>query len=449
MRDLFPGWIPPDEATLERYWNEATFAVDASVLLDLYRFSEEARTRLLSALRSFGDRLWIPHQVVLEFHQNRFNVLLAQREAEGNLLAGLDQIRDELHEQLGKRLKGAGRRDLAPLQGAIDEGFEQLRTNLKEAEKAHTQGLGESITEDPVYEEVESLCRDRMGSPFTPERQREVLADAQKRFRIKTPPGYLDIDKPDDRKYGDVVLWYQLCEKAQMIGKPVVLVSDDQKEDWMWRVKGKTLGPRPELVAEMREKATVGFHIYTPTRLLQVWEQREQGREVEPDVLAEFEASEHDPAPARYLLNAVRRYFDTAGEQAGDGEGWMSLGAHLVQGRAFHFVDAGSVTMELEFKVALGRMGPFPAFVTISLPDGSETISQVYPISISTEGTAQVFGYSIKYPGHFGQAAVLIPGSYEVRWDVAENADQPGGPLQKVAGDQFTIRASSESPGSA
>src|SRR5690349_1282125 len=215
MRDQFPGWIPPDETTLESYWSEATFAVDASVLLDLYRFSEQARTSLLSTLRSFGERLWIPHQVVLEFHQNRFNVLFAQRHAEDNLLSELERLRADLHEQLGKRLKAAGRRDLAPLQEAIDEGFEQLRTKLKEAEKAHTQGLGETIGDDPVYEEVESLCEGQMGSPFTSQRCKEVLADARERFRMEVPPGYLDKDKPEDRRYGDVVLWHQLCEKAK------------------------------------------------------------------------------------------------------------------------------------------------------------------------------------------------------------------------------------------
>src|ERR1043165_2018462 len=214
MRDLFPGWVPPDEATLDRYWNEATFAVDASVLLDLYRFSEKTRTGLLTALRSFDDRLWIPHQVGLEFHRNRFGVLLAQREAEGNLLSGLGQIKEELIKQLGERLKGAGRRDLDPLREAIDAGFDRLRQSLMEAEKEHTKGLGESISEDPIYDEVADLCETRVGEPFDLDRQSEVFGDAEERFRTKTPPGYLDMEKDEDRKYGDVILCHHLLNRA-------------------------------------------------------------------------------------------------------------------------------------------------------------------------------------------------------------------------------------------
>src|SRR3954451_24282269 len=105
MRELFPGWTPADPQTLERYWGEATLAVDTSVLLDLYRFSHEARSGLLEALRSFGDRLWVPHQVAYEFHRNRLGVLLDQREAEGALLGELDSIRNEIDEQLSKRLR--------------------------------------------------------------------------------------------------------------------------------------------------------------------------------------------------------------------------------------------------------------------------------------------------------------------------------------------------------
>src|SRR5690242_20543324 len=110
MRELFPGWVPPSEEMLDQYWETAIIAVDASVLLDLYRFSEEARSRLLEALRSFGDRLWIPHQVGFEFHRNRYGVLLAQREAEGDLLAELSQIQSELDKRLAQKLQGAGRR---------------------------------------------------------------------------------------------------------------------------------------------------------------------------------------------------------------------------------------------------------------------------------------------------------------------------------------------------
>lgn len=34
---------------------------DANVLLNLYRYTEQARKDLLRALGALGDRLWVPH----------------------------------------------------------------------------------------------------------------------------------------------------------------------------------------------------------------------------------------------------------------------------------------------------------------------------------------------------------------------------------------------------
>jgi len=47
-----------------------------------------------------------------------------------------------------------------------------------------------------------------------------------------------------------------------------VLVTDDRKEDWWWISHGKTVGPRRELVEEMRSVAGVPFYMYRPESLL-------------------------------------------------------------------------------------------------------------------------------------------------------------------------------------
>jgi hypothetical protein len=446
MRDLFPGWVPPDEATLDRYWNEATFAVDASVLLDLYRFSEKTRTGLLTALRSFDDRLWIPHQVGLEFHRNRFGVLLAQREAEGNLLSGLGQIKEELIKQLGERLKGAGRRDLDPLREAIDAGFDRLRQSLMEAEKEHTKGLGESISEDPIYDEVADLCETRVGEPFDLDRQSEVFGDAEERFRTKTPPGYLDMEKDEDRKYGDVILWHQLLDRAEKTRKPIVLISDDQKEDWVWEERGKTLGPRPELVAEMIRHAEVGFHLYTPTRFLQMWEQRAEGREVEPEVLAELEASSHDPAPLDYALQLARRYVERAQvRQPEAGPPFLAVGGKVAQARVSHTIHTGSVNLEMELQFPFDLVGPIPAVVAIRTPDASEVLSHMYPVTVSTEGAGQTLRYSFNYPGYSGAGTLFLSGEYEAVWQISAAQGESIGSLQEVARDRFSVLGGSDS----
>jgi hypothetical protein len=441
MRELFPGWVPPDEETLDQYWSTATFAVDTSVLLDLYRFSEEARSGLLEALRSFQERLWIPHQVGLEFHRNRFGVLLAQREAEDNLLSELDQIRKDLDSQLSQRLRGAGRRDLAPLREAVDGGFESLREKLSEAEKEHTKGLGESTTDDPIYEEVAALCADRVGPPFDSERHAEVSADAEERIRTKTPPGYLDAGKEDGLQYGDAILWQQLCDRAAETKKPVVLVSDDQKVDWVWEERGKTLGPRPELVAEMRDRAGVGFHIYTPTRLLQIWKQREEGQEVAPAVLEEIEGStEPEQVVALKHHSILRRYLDSINRLTESDEKvndsllipTFAKAAEKFRSRASHQIGLDHVELGLEFWPLTVLDSVSAVRVTVK-PSRGEASVRMLPLSRVLPPPVSL---SSSYPGDFRGVEDLRAGTYEVIWEalaLVVDEDEAGTLTEKTA----------------
>lgn len=405
MRDLFPGWTPPDEETLSRYWGEATFAVDTSVLLDLYRYSREAREGLLEALRSLGERLWVPHHVAYEFHRNRHRVLLDQREAEEALIGELDQIRGKIDEQLSERLRRAGRRDLAPLSKAIDDGFDRLRRQLEEAEKAHTEGLGDSIRDDPLYDEVVDLCGDRIGAAFDEQRLEEVRADAEERIEKEIPPGYLDADKEGDDRFGDIILWHQLCDMAKDTGRPVVLVTDDRKSDWVWEVRGKTLGPCPELVAEMLDRAGTGFHLYTPARFLQVWEEREEGREVKEGVLDEIEASP-DVVVGESGIGKSGLMALFAGALAN----WPPSG---IFARSHHFL-AGeeAVDLSLTFTTAAKHEPPAEIRVSVTYPGGSTFVREA-PAVRMTGGT---YVASVRYPDQFGGASVLLPGSYHVEW---------------------------------
>lgn len=415
MRDDFPGWVLPDQETLDWYWQEAIFAVDTSVLLDLYRFSAEAREGLLDALRSFGDRLWIPHQVALEFHKNRFGVLLAQRDAEEKLLKELDGIERDLDGQLSKLLRGAGRRDLDPTRDAITDGFKELREKLQKAEQAHTEGLGKSIRDDPIYEEVEKLCADRIGAPFTDSRLAEVIKDAEERFRNQQPPGYLDDGKSDDAKFGDVIVWHQLFDMANTKKRPVVLVADDRKADWVWEERGKTLGPRPELVAEMREVAGVGFHLYTPSRLFELWKDRQEGGSERSEILEEIRSPSPAESPEHLLRDGPSRERAGGPMLADPSERWwQSHSSRLVAtARSEIHVEGGEWKLSLQF-TPNEINGLTPGIRARVSDDRGNSSSVDYPIGLGVAGRPRTIALS--YPYDFLGTRGLPEGQYTVEW---------------------------------
>ncbi len=57
--------------------------LDTNVLVNLYRFTEQARDDLLGVLKQLDGRLWLPHQVLVEFWRNRDTVLRDPRDTDG------------------------------------------------------------------------------------------------------------------------------------------------------------------------------------------------------------------------------------------------------------------------------------------------------------------------------------------------------------------------------
>jgi hypothetical protein len=67
----FVGFKIASSQELDTALREAVVAVDANVLLDLYRFRPQTSQDLIKTLKSLGDRLVVPHQALREFWRRR------------------------------------------------------------------------------------------------------------------------------------------------------------------------------------------------------------------------------------------------------------------------------------------------------------------------------------------------------------------------------------------
>ena len=268
MRDHFAAWYPLDDEQREQFIREGLVALDANILLDLYRLNSEARQDLLSLLTQLGDRLWVPNQAALEFHRNRFNVIYDQQdiiektrkvisESANRLREAVNQLRD--HPVMDRRLLG----------NTIDSAFAQINAYLDEACKEPVLSIETANHEDPILDAITELLSGRVGKAYDTDRMAKVAAEAKKRIQDKRPPGYADAKKEEDKKIGDYVLWRQLMDEASQRKIPTLLITNDQKEDWYRRLHGITIGPRPELIEEMFVEAGISFHAQTLARFIQ------------------------------------------------------------------------------------------------------------------------------------------------------------------------------------
>lgn len=251
--------------------------LDTSVLLDLYRVPEVTRAKILDMLRSWHGRLWIPHQVGIEFQSRRMQTIAeVARKAESvpaEIHAKFDAYRRNVDEM---ELPNRGCPEVKSL---IDEmvGIEQ---KIAEMASRALAGALEPGGNDPVLTAIDELLEGAVGEP--PDSQdalKKIYAEGEQRYAVKMGPGYEDAKKAQgdsprfmaggliyERQYGDLVLWKQTIAHAKKNKIPSILfVTKDVKRDW-WLIlpnKGR-ISPLPELRQEIyRDGGVENFWSYT------------------------------------------------------------------------------------------------------------------------------------------------------------------------------------------
>jgi hypothetical protein len=126
------------------------------------------------------------------------------------------------------------------------------------------------LEKDDVQEVLTALLDGRVGSHYSDDRLSQIFKEGLDRYAKLKPPGYKDAkSKEGDKAFGDLVLWFQVIDKAATEKVPIIIVTDDVKEDWWWRHEGKIIGPNPDLVEEIRSKADVPFYMYVPDKFME------------------------------------------------------------------------------------------------------------------------------------------------------------------------------------
>jgi len=287
VQAAFPGYYRPTEEQFQKLWHEGTIALDANVLLNLYRYPAPAREDLISALKAVSTRLFVPHQAALEFQRNRLSVIASQLGRFDEVREVLKKAQDKLNADLGdlQLKKRHSSIDPEAFQRKVGQLFDSFRSELSDLEKKEKK-VDAAADSDPIRDTLGEIVSGRIGPAPAQSDLDRLYAEGEKRYKDRRPPGYLDSDKARgedsiyfsgelrlERQYGDLIMWDQILKAAaERKSAQLILVTDDDKADW-WSildVKGKKIiGPRPELVEEARSKASVGvFYMYSSERFL-------------------------------------------------------------------------------------------------------------------------------------------------------------------------------------
>jgi hypothetical protein len=269
MKTTFPGHFPPKKTEIERLWASCLFTVDTNILFNLYRYSDTTRSEFIRVLKAVKDRLWLPNGAAQEYFDNRLTVISQQESAYQDAVNTIKSLQTNLgnarqHPFLSDKLM----QKLSQVLGEVVQEFES-------AKAIHAN----RILSDEIRDAIGDLFNGRVGPPYSDPQLETIWKEGQERYARKLPPGYKDEGKDDAttsglsnynyRKYGDLLIWRQIIDRATEAKKGIIFVNDDKKEDWWLIFRGKTLGPRPELICEFLEKTGQGFYMYQADRFLE------------------------------------------------------------------------------------------------------------------------------------------------------------------------------------
>jgi PIN like domain len=267
----FEGYRTPTDQHYQDVLTAGLVVPDANVLLNLYRYNAQTQADLFAVLDRLGDRLWVPHQVVVEFWKNRESALRDPRDTGEE---AVDRLAQQRQQSVTVLRTWANRIALPPerlseLQDAIEHGFATVSEAILGLTSTDAADRARNTNNDPVLSTLESVLRDRVGRPLGAEAHAEALEEGRRRIREGLPPGYQDKGKGDDLAVGDYLVWAQLLEEAARRRGDVLLITGDVKEDWWRRERGQTRGPRLELVDELHSRCGGRLFMLRPESLLQ------------------------------------------------------------------------------------------------------------------------------------------------------------------------------------
>lgn len=268
MRDKYPEFYKATDLEIDNLWNNGTFILDTNVLLDFYRLSSQTSSVLFKILEQIklSNQLWLPYQIGFEFHKHRNETIEMENNEYDRLSKYFSDALPSEVDQIFKKMCNSH-----PLINS-DRYLEQIRmtsTSISKSIQRLQKKHPNYRQSDPILDKITELYDNCVGSEPNEKVLDDIFREGSMRYGKKIPPGYMDNIKPEPDRYGDLIIWYQIIEKAISTKNPVIFVTRDTKKDWWFYFNnGEKGGARKELLREFMKKTEQRFYIYEITNFI-------------------------------------------------------------------------------------------------------------------------------------------------------------------------------------
>lgn len=247
MKSKFPAYYRIHRDDLLERFDDCIFMFDACALLDIYRMKKDVTDDVFKVMEHLKEQIRIPYHVAEEYFDNIHGVLNAQ-------ISNIKNSRTDFNKFI-QTLEN--KRSQPYISKKTTELLGKLKVQVEKDFKQQEEYVKDQLIHGEYQNRMNNLLDGKVLEPFTEEEIAEIEKEGEQRRENKIPPGYKDANKSSNR-CGDLINWKEILRFAKDSGKCIVIVSSEQKDDWVLREQGCIICLRYELLAEFYE--TVGNH---------------------------------------------------------------------------------------------------------------------------------------------------------------------------------------------
>lgn len=228
----------------DKIWGKRPLIIiDTNSILDLYRHATskaEGALRLLQEVPK--EQIFIPSQVYQEYNRNKQSVINMEYKKITNVNQDIERSITKATNSIEKRLYEYKLRHypaITELETDINELVSKIKQKAHEYEDSNQNEIKQNrlmLQNDKVEPFINELkeagC---IGEGFSMLCLLKIYEEGERRFKYQIPPGYKDLKKDEKdptkrEKFGDLIVWKELLNKARNVDRDIIYLTSDKKE---------------------------------------------------------------------------------------------------------------------------------------------------------------------------------------------------------------------------
>lgn len=391
LTDDFKHMYKPSRESSRDALKSGVIVLDANVLLNVLRYSRLAREELLAAIETVGPRCFIPHQIALEFHRNRVDVVKGRAKELNIKRADFNSQQEEftrtINQMRNRRMISAER--YSTLAEGADELFSEAKDSVDEIKEEYDLDPRAMIgNTDPISVRLEKALEGRVAVAPSEDTLNKARAEASRRKKEQIPPGF------KDENGGDYLWWSEVIHAPELSGEKLLIVSDDAtKGDWIYELDGIRVGPLGSLVSEFESAGGAGLWFATTHEFLSM--ASEVGiTEVSSSTLEESEGKLGQNV-SEWTIEGYLRLLSEL-EREGYSERAAVITEAAISGAFIERSEVYRITQEDELERSLRRFASPVRRITRNLQsEGIVGFEVEHALEARYEGPGKTIGYSV------------------------------------------------------